>query len=252
MSSAVAGDDRARVLVVEDEEDLANVLSINLKLAGFDVDHAPDGAAALTRVRERLPDVILLDVMMPVLDGWQVLRALKENDRTRDIPVVMLTALAEEKNIIQGHLQGAVRYITKPFEVRSLVTTVEEALQEPDQEELDRRKQRVRTLLQRLAELDAGREGGTDHVHLSKLEAAPRRRGPSVATDADRRELSELTSKQRHVAAELAGGRSARDLAEELGVSRSNVYATRKRIARKLGVQPDDVADEARRLGLGG
>lgn len=241
--------DAARILVVEDEEDLANVVRINLEIAGYDVEHAVNGAVAMDEVRDERPDLILLDVMMPVMDGWQVLRALKEDDETRDIPVVMLTALAEEQNIIQGHLEGAVRYLTKPFEVKKLLEVVDTTL-DPDEEELERRRRTVRTLLERLAELESGRPAGAE-VHLSKLENPPRPPRGSAPTDEDRSKLAELTSKQRYLADQLAAGRSAREMAEELDVSRSNVYATRKRIARKLGVDPNDVADEARRLGLG-
>ncbi|MBW3562144.1 MAG: response regulator [Actinobacteria bacterium] len=241
--------DAARILVVEDEEDLANVVRVNLEIAGYDVEHTLNGAEALDEVRDERPDLILLDVMMPVMDGWQVLRALKEDDDTRDIPVVMLTALAEEQNIIQGHLEGAVRYLTKPFEVKKLLEVVETTL-DPDEEELERRRRTVRTLLERLAELESGRPAGAE-VHLSKLENPPRRPRGSAPTDEDRSKLAELTSNQRYLADQLAAGRSAREMAQELDVSRSNVYATRKRIARKLGVDPNDVADEARRLGLG-
>lgn len=238
-----------RILVVEDEEDLANVVMINLRMAGYEVEHAGHGAEALEAVERQTPDLVLLDVMMPVMDGWQALRVLKEDPETRHIPVVMLTALAEEQNIIQGHLQGAVRYLTKPFEVKRLLEVVETTLH-PDEEELERRKRTVRTLLERLAELESGRPAGAE-VHLSKLENPPRPPRGSAPTDAERSRITELTDKQRYLAEQLAAGRSARELAEELDVSRSNVYATRKRIARKLGVEPDDVADEARRLGLG-
>ena len=241
--------DAARILIVEDEEDLANVVRINLEIAGYEVEHALNGAEAMDEVRDERPDLILLDVMMPVMDGWQVLRVLKEDDDTRDIPVVMLTALAEEQNIIQGHLEGAVRYLTKPFEVKKLLEVVDTTL-DPDEEELERRRRTVRTLLERLAELESGRPAGAE-VHLSKLENPPRPPRGSAPTDEDRSRLATLTSKQHYLADQFAAGRSAREMAEELDVSRSNVYATRKRIARKLGVDPNDVADEARRLGLG-
>ncbi|MGH3440618.1 MAG: response regulator [Nitriliruptorales bacterium] len=239
-----------RVLLVEDEDQLAQVITLNLELAEFDVVRARDGGEGVHLARERDPNVILLDVMMPVLDGWQVLRKLKQEEQTRDVPVIMLTALAEEHDFIQGHLQGAIRYVTKPFEMRDLVATIEDALGPPDEEELARRKDRVRTLLQRLAELDSGRSVTGPEVRLSRLETAKPREAVPAASEADRRRLAELTPKQRYLASQLAVGRSARDLAEELGVSRSNVYAARKRIARKLGVPVDHVANEAKRLGL--
>ncbi|MBW3657685.1 MAG: response regulator [Actinobacteria bacterium] len=242
--------DGKHILVVEDEADLANLVEVNLDLAGHRVSIARDGAEGLTMARRAQPDLILLDVMMPVLDGWQVLRSLKEDEDLQDIPVVMLTALSEERDLIRGHLQGAVRYLTKPFEMRALLQVVEDGLREPDEVELQARRTKVRALLQRLAELDSGRASESS-VRFSKLESPIERRTaappPSVA---DRSKLDLLTGKQRYVAAELAAGRSARELAEELDVSRSNIYATRKRIARKLGVHPDVVAEEAKRLGL--
>lgn len=240
---------RPRVLIVEDDEDLARLVELHLQHMDLEVSRARHGAEALEMVNADLPDLILLDVMMPVMDGWEALRRLKSGERTRDVPVVMLTALAEERDIIQGHLEGAVRYVTKPFEMRALREVVAEALEPPDAEERQRRSHTVRTLLQRLAELDAGRVGD-QAVRISGLEHPPRKARRPSPREVDRRRLEELTANQREIAEALADGRSARELAEELGVSRSNVYATRKRIARKLGVTPDEVAEEAQRLGL--
>lgn len=242
--------DKAHILVVEDEEDLASLVEVNLRLSGYEVTTAGDGGAALEAVGQARPDLILLDVMMPVLDGWQVLRRLKEDEEFAEIPVVMLTALSEERDIIRGHLQGAVRYLTKPFEMKVLLRTVEEGLQEPDEAEIAARRDRIRALLQRLAELDSGRNPSRAKVSLSRLEKLPPKpdREPPEPTEQERERLASLTERQRYVAEELARGRSARELAKELDVSRSNIYATRKRIARKLGVTPDDVSDEVRRL----
>lgn len=249
-----AAEEAAHILLVDDEPDLSGLVRMNLNARGYRVTVAADGADGLAQARDTRPDLILLDVMMPVLSGWQVLRALKEDDRLVDIPVVMLTALSEERDIIRGHLEGAVRYITKPFRMEALLSTVEEALEPLDDEALAERRRRVRLLLQRLAELDAGRVGEGPAVRLSRLESrrGPPAAGPPPPTDSERRRLDRLTDNQREVARNLAAGRSARDVAEERGVSRSNIYALRKRIARKLEVDPDDVAAEAARLGLGG
>jgi DNA-binding response OmpR family regulator len=239
-----------RVLVVEDEEDLATLVELNLELSGYQVTTASNGRAALDRIGADLPDIVLLDVMMPVIDGWQVLRELKADSRTEDIPVIMLTALSEERDLIRGHLQGAVRYVTKPFEMRALIDTIEQALQPPDDEELASRRHRTRQLLQRLAELDSGRSSNGPRVQFSRLEhPRPTSDGEDAPSGpADPELLDELTEQQRYVAEQLADGIGARQIANDLGVSRSNVYAVRKRIARRLGVEPDDVADVARRL----
>lgn len=247
--AAVERDRPARVLVVEDDEDLARVVQLNLEGSGYEVEFARNGVEALEQVRQTDPDLVLLDVMMPVMDGWQTLQELKADTETARVPVVMLTALAEERDVIQGHLAGAVRYVTKPFEMRELLTSVEEALGPVDEEERERRNAKVRTLLRRLAEMDAGRTAEPT-VRMSGLESLPRAPRRATTREADLRRAEELTPKQRELASAFAAGRSARELADELGVSRSNVYATRKRIARKLGVPPDNVAEEARRLGL--
>lgn len=241
------------VLVVEDEADLAALVEVNLDLAGYRVLVARDGVEALLALRDDLPDLVLLDVMMPRLDGWSVLQEVKEDERTRDLPVIMLTALAEERDLIRGHLQGAVEYVTKPFEMGHLLAVIEHALQPPTDEELADRRRRTRALLQRLAELDSGRPAEPT-VRLSHLERTPtpapvERREP-IVTDDLRERLGTLTDKQRWLTAAFAADWAARELSEHLEVSRSNVYATRKRIARKLGVDPDDVAQVGRALGL--
>lgn len=240
---------RARVLVVEDEEDLAALVELNLELSGFDVSVVGNGRAALDAVAADPPDVMLLDVMMPVMDGWQVLREVKTDPQTQDVPVIMLTALSEERDLIRGHLQGAVRYVTKPFEMRALLGTIEEALQPLDDQERAARRDRTRQLLQRLAELDSGRAGSGPHVHLSRLERPrPTPEPPPFEPTPDPGLLDDLTQQQRYVAEQLADGVGAREIARTLGVSRSNVYAVRKRVARRLGVDPEEVADVTRRL----
>lgn len=242
-------DSNAHILVVEDEDDIAALVELNLELSDYRVTTASNGQVALDRIAEDAPDVILLDVMMPVLDGWQVLRELKEDPDTRDIPVIMLTALSEERDLIRGHLQGSVRYVTKPFQMKDLLQAIEDALTPVDDDALAERGQRTRELLQRLAELDSGRVAAGPRVQFAGLE----RRRPTVEDEppppvGDPKMLDELTEQQRHVAEQLAQGISARQIAQELGVSRSNVYAVRKRVARRLGVDPEDVAQVTRRL----
>lgn len=244
-------EDRAHVLVVEDEDDLATLVEVNLQLAGYRVSIARDGLEGLRQMRALHPDLVLLDVMMPQMNGWQVLREARLDPELVDVPIVMLTALAEERDSIQGHLSGAIRYLTKPFDMAELLAAVADGVTAPDAEEQAARRTKIRQVLQRLAELDSGREADATPVSLSKLERLPEKT-PAVApvTDEDRARAEKLTDRQRWLASQMGAGRGARELSEELEVSRSNVYATRKRIARKLAVDPDDVPDEARRLGL--
>lgn len=233
------------ILVVDDEVDLAELVAMNLELEGYRTTLAADGVEALAQVERERPDLVLLDVMMPNLDGWGVLGALQEDPETARLPIMMLTALSGEREVIRGYLSGAVSYLTKPFDLRALMDSVQAALEPLDPEQAAARSRQIRGFLQRLAELETGRQAGPG-VRFSHLEAPPSQ-GPSQA---DREVLGLLSPRQHQVAAMLGGGWDARQIASTLGTSRSNVYATRKRIARHLGVGPHEVADEARRLGL--
>ena len=245
-------DEQPRVLLVEDEPDLAGLVEVNLGLAGYDVTVAPTGEHGLEAIRSAPPDALVLDVMLPGIAGWDVLRTVKADAATEDLPVVMLTALSAERDLIRGHLQGAVEYVTKPFEMRRLLDTVATALREPSDEELADRRRRTRTMLQRLAELDSGRTADGDRVRLSALERlpSPTQEEEPAATQEQVAGLATMTDKQRWLASALGAGWAARRVAEHLDVSRSNVYATRRRVARRLHCEPDEVAEVARALGI--
>ena len=109
------------VVVADDERDIADLLTLNLVMEGYRVETVYDGQAALDAVRSLDPDFVLLDVMMPKLDGLDVLRALKADDQTRDIPVIMLTAKAGDDDVWAGWQAGASYYLTKPFDLDELV-----------------------------------------------------------------------------------------------------------------------------------
>src|SRR5687768_18553814 len=102
------------IVVADDERDIADLLTINLVMEGYRVETRYDGQAALDAVRELDPDYVLLDVMMPKLDGLDVLRALKADAETRDTPVIMLTAKAGDDDVWAGWQAGASYYVTKP------------------------------------------------------------------------------------------------------------------------------------------
>ena len=114
----------ARVLVVEDERDVAELLRYNLTKEGFDVVVSPHGADALRAAREQQPDVVLLDIMVPQMNGWEVCRRLKEDPETRAIPIIMVTGRAEEGDKVLGFELGADDYVTKPFSPREVVARV--------------------------------------------------------------------------------------------------------------------------------
>lgn len=131
---------RGRVLIVDDEPDVLLLCRVNLEFEGYEVDEASNGAEALARVRERQPDAILLDVMMPEMDGWQVLETLKADPELADIPVVMLTAKVQESDQMRGWSSGAAEYITKPFSPLALSQVVSDVIAtDPDEEERRRR-----------------------------------------------------------------------------------------------------------------
>ena len=122
-------DEHITVLVVEDEEHIRRVLEYNLKLDGFEVYLAEDGATGLKLAREKRPDVILLDWLMPEMDGLGVLTELKADDNTEHIPVFMLTAKGMLSDVTQAIDRGADDCITKPFNPMQLGKTIREKLE---------------------------------------------------------------------------------------------------------------------------
>jgi two-component system phosphate regulon response regulator PhoB len=109
------------VLIVDDERDLAELIGFNLRQSGFDTRIALTGEDALRMARERKPELVLLDVMLPDMSGLEVCRQLKASPATRDVPIVMLTARGEEMDRVAGFEIGADDYVVKPFSVRELV-----------------------------------------------------------------------------------------------------------------------------------
>jgi DNA-binding response OmpR family regulator len=120
---------RISVLIVEDEEYIRRVLEYNLKLDGFEVHQASDGPNAIELAKELRPDVVLLDWMMPEMDGLEVLSRLKQDKMTENIPVFMLTAKGMMADIGRALCEGADDYITKPFDPMQLGKTINKKLE---------------------------------------------------------------------------------------------------------------------------
>jgi DNA-binding response OmpR family regulator len=120
--------ERISVLVVEDEEHIRRVLQYNLQLDGFEVHQAENGARALELAAELTPDLILLDWMMPGMDGLEVLSKLKQDKKTENIPVFMLTAKGMMADVGRALYEGADDYMTKPFDPTQLGRTLREKL----------------------------------------------------------------------------------------------------------------------------
>jgi len=117
-----------KILVIEDEEDIIELLSYNLSKEGFQVTGMTTGEAGIDAARKSPPDLILLDLMLPGLDGLQICKALKSDIATKEIPVVMVTAKGEESDIVAGLEMGADDYISKPFSPKVLVARVKSVI----------------------------------------------------------------------------------------------------------------------------
>ncbi len=127
--------EKHKILVVEDERSLVEVIAYNLQREGYEVITATDGLDGLRKAQSSLPDLIVLDLMLPVMDGLQVCRELRADSRTNGILILMLTAKSEEVDEIVGFSMGADDYVTKPFKVKPLIHRIKALLRRPVQEQ---------------------------------------------------------------------------------------------------------------------
>jgi len=131
------GEVRKKILVVDDEESVRDLCIACIQHAlgqGYDVVEAANGGAAIAAAKAERPDLILLDIMMPEVDGFEVCRRLKASPETKGIPVVFLTALGEDKNVEQGLALGGDGYVVKPFNAVTLAAQISELLTEDSDE----------------------------------------------------------------------------------------------------------------------
>jgi DNA-binding response OmpR family regulator len=133
---------RETILVVDDEEDILLLCRVNLEFEGYHVVTASSGVEGLEQARAVRPSLVLLDVMMPTMDGWHVLEALKADPETMEVPVVMLTARVQGEDQMRGWSGGAADYIMKPFSPVALLETIRNVLHPADPEEAERRRTR--------------------------------------------------------------------------------------------------------------
>jgi two-component system phosphate regulon response regulator PhoB len=131
---------KQKILVIEDERSLVEVLTYNLTNEGFEVASATDGQDGLRRAQRDLPDLVILDLMLPVIDGLQVCRQLRSDPKTQDLRILMLTARSEEIDEILGFNMGADDYVTKPFKIKPLIHRIKALLRRavPDRAHADR------------------------------------------------------------------------------------------------------------------
>ncbi|HPS55972.1 MAG TPA: response regulator transcription factor [Sedimentisphaerales bacterium] len=120
---------KENILIVDDEDDVLELVRYNLEKEGYAVQTAVCGEEALTKARAKLPDLIILDLMLPGIDGLSVCKKLKEDTKTQNIPVIMLTAKSEDSDIVSGLELGADDYVTKPFSPKVLIARVRRAFQ---------------------------------------------------------------------------------------------------------------------------
>ncbi len=117
-----------RVLIIEDERDIADLIGFNLERAGYEVSKAYDGIEGASMALHRCPDLVILDLMLPGKDGFKVFKEIRRDARTRDVPVIMLTARAQTEDRIKGLEAGADDYLTKPFSPKELMLRVQAVL----------------------------------------------------------------------------------------------------------------------------
>ncbi|MFA0758258.1 MAG: hypothetical protein PVTTEEND_001654 [Candidatus Fervidibacter sp.] len=126
---------KKRVLVVDDERHIVRLVQVNLERQGYEVLTAYDGVECLEKAKAEKPDLIILDVMMPRMDGFEALQRLKSDPETNQIPVIMLTARAQDRDVLQGYQYGADLYLTKPFSPLELISLVKRVFESQEEEE---------------------------------------------------------------------------------------------------------------------
>lgn len=127
--------EKQTILVVDDEQDLLDLIEYNLKKEGFDVLKAEDGQQGIEVAREHSPDLILLDIMMPKMDGLETLAVIREDDELGHIPIIFLTARGDEKTEVEGLNKGGDDYITKPISTTKLISRIKAVLRRFDETE---------------------------------------------------------------------------------------------------------------------
>lgn len=121
-----------KILVCDDERHIVRLIQVNLEKQGYQVVTAYDGKEGLEKVKSEKPDMLVLDVMMPYMDGFEVLKSLRREPETESLPVIMLTAKAQDKDVFEGYHYGADMYLTKPFNPMELVSFVKRIAQGAD------------------------------------------------------------------------------------------------------------------------
>jgi two-component system alkaline phosphatase synthesis response regulator PhoP/two-component system response regulator VicR len=126
-----------KILAVDDERHIVRLIQVNLERAGYKVSTAFDGREALQKIEADKPDLVVLDVMMPYMDGLETLKRIRANPATRALPVIMLTAKAQDQDVFQGYSHGVDIYLTKPFNPIELLTFIKRIFSEQESDDDD-------------------------------------------------------------------------------------------------------------------
>lgn len=141
-----------KILVIDDEPGIVEIVQVNLEGDGFDVISASNGREGLEKIKAEQPELVVLDVMMPEMDGWDVLRNVEQDPDTAGMPIIMLTAKAADEDYIHGLEEGAVEYITKPFLPQELVNRIKITLMVLNPRMRDERRRNLIAKRKRLME----------------------------------------------------------------------------------------------------
>lgn len=161
---------RTKILVIEDEPDILELVEYNLRREGYEVRTASDGEAGLQQARRDVPHLILLDLMLPNIDGLEVCRKLREDSATRAIPIVMVSARGEESDVVLGLELGAEDYVTKPFSPRVLIARVRAVLRRSTRTAEQERAQRIERGPLRIDATKHQATIGEDEIELTATE----------------------------------------------------------------------------------
>ena len=143
-----------KILVLDDDVAMVNLLATVLETEGFTALKAQSANQALEVIEDDRPDLILLDVMMPEMDGFRFLAMVRSNPETHAIPVIILTVLSDHENILEGFRKEADEYVTKPFDPQALVETIKEVLSRSHEERVEERARRIEALQEMIAKLE--------------------------------------------------------------------------------------------------
>lgn len=127
---------KRKILIVDDEENIVELIKMNLESSGYEAIGAYTGMEAITKTNSILPDLILLDLMLPDIDGLQICQMLRKNEKTKDIPIIMITAKSEESDKVEGLSIGADDYVTKPFGIRELEARINTVLRRTERKNI--------------------------------------------------------------------------------------------------------------------